>query len=197
MLKIYNESPVAVGSITSAFTSAAIDLKGSECWSLELVIANATPSAKVMGVATGNTFTMTAHGFATGLVGQCTTTGALPTGLSTSTNYFVIVVDANTIKLASSLANALAGTPITLSSAGTGTNTFTATALTAATALMQYSNNGTNWVVMPSPNGSTNITTTANFMFGDQAKPHYRYVQLVFAMTAGQLSVSTAFCAKQ
>ena len=46
--------------------------------------------------------------------------GALPTGLSTDTDYYVIVVDANTIKLATSASNAAAGTAVAFSDNGTG-----------------------------------------------------------------------------
>jgi hypothetical protein len=42
----------------------------------------------------------------------------LPTGLS-ATNYWVIVIDADTISLASSLANAVAGTKVDITAAGT------------------------------------------------------------------------------
>jgi hypothetical protein len=73
--------------------------------------------------ATGK-LTITAHGLNTGDGPfQLTTTGSLPTGLTTLTNYWVIRFDANTIQFATSLANALAGTFIVLSSNGTGTNT--------------------------------------------------------------------------
>lgn len=74
----------------------------------------------------GGTLTITGHGLHTGDGPvQLTTTGSLPTGLSTLTNYWVIKIDANTIALATSLANALAGTVIVLSSNGSGTNTET------------------------------------------------------------------------
>jgi hypothetical protein len=56
------------------------------------------------------------------------TTGSLPSGISAATNYYVIPYQRSTtsrIKLASSYANAMAGTPITISSAGTGTHTVT------------------------------------------------------------------------
>jgi hypothetical protein len=49
--------------------------------------------------------------------------GALPTGLAAATNYFVIKVSDTTCKLATSYANAVAGTAIDLSDAGTGTHT--------------------------------------------------------------------------
>ncbi len=48
--------------------------------------------------------------------------GALPTGLSTDTDYYVIVVDANTIKLAASPSNAEAGTAVAFSDNGRGTH---------------------------------------------------------------------------
>ena len=61
-----------------------------------------------------DTITITGHGFTTGLVVDLTQTGggALPTGLSTGTAYYVIRVDANNIKLATTAANAFAGTPV-------------------------------------------------------------------------------------
>lgn len=46
--------------------------------------------------------------------------GTLPTGLSAATTYWAIVVDANTFKLASSLANALVGTQIDLTTNNSG-----------------------------------------------------------------------------
>lgn len=52
--------------------------------------------------------------------------GALPTGLSTSTDYYVIYIDANNIKLASSKANAISDTAINITAAsGGGTHTVT------------------------------------------------------------------------
>lgn len=49
--------------------------------------------------------------------------GALPTGLSATTNYYVIYVSDTTIKLATSRANAIAGTAINITANGSGTNT--------------------------------------------------------------------------
>lgn len=69
--------------------------------------------------------TATAHGLNTGdgPIQVSNSGGALPGGLATVTNYWVIKIDANTFEFATSLANALAGTLITLSSNGTGTQT--------------------------------------------------------------------------
>lgn len=54
---------------------------------------------------------------------QLTTTTTLPAGLSTATDYYVIKVTDTTIKLATSYANAIAGTAINITDAGTGTHT--------------------------------------------------------------------------
>jgi len=53
-----------------------------------------------------------------------TTTTTLPTGLSTNTDYWLVRVSATTARVATSLANAIAGTVIAFTDAGTGTHTF-------------------------------------------------------------------------
>lgn len=81
--------------------------------------------------AAANTLTLTAHGLLTGDGPvRLTSSGTLPGGLATGTDYWVIKVDANTIKLATSLVNALAGTPIDITGAGTGTHTLSDTSET-------------------------------------------------------------------
>lgn len=72
--------------------------------------------------ASGSTLTATGHGLTNGQALKLGTTGSLPAPLATATVYFVIVVDANNFKLATTLANALAGTNIVLTNAGSGTN---------------------------------------------------------------------------
>lgn len=54
---------------------------------------------------------------------QVSTTTTLPAGLSAATNYFVIKVTDTTCKLATSYANAVAGTAINITDAGNGTHT--------------------------------------------------------------------------
>lgn len=54
--------------------------------------------------------------------------GALPTGLNTATNYWLIPVGLNTVQLAASYADAIAGIPVLFSTAGTGTHTITSVA---------------------------------------------------------------------
>lgn len=52
--------------------------------------------------------------------------GSLPSGLSASTNYYAILVQPDTLQLASSLANARAGVAISITSAGSGVLTIIA-----------------------------------------------------------------------
>lgn len=61
----------------------------------------------------------------TGTRVQLTTTTTLPGGLAIATNYYVIKVSDTTFKLATTYANAVAGTAINITDAGTGTHTVT------------------------------------------------------------------------
>jgi len=78
-------------------------------------ITNATPAV----------VTWTAHGLWDGATVRFTTTGALPAGLTASTDYFVTKVDANTFKVSATLANQLTSPTVFIntSSAGSGVHT--------------------------------------------------------------------------
>jgi hypothetical protein len=152
------------------------------------------PQVTVMAPATG-TFTAavsdictkTAHGFLTGLkVRVSNSGGALPTGLLAATDYFVIYLGENTFKLATTEANARAGTAIDITGAGTGTQTVTPTALAGASVKLQVSNDAVSWQDLSG--SSNNITVTANFML-NVVDPMYKWVRVVYTLTAGQLSV--------
>ena len=75
-------------------------------------------------VATGtDNITLTAHNYVTLDKVRLTTSGTLPTGLSTGTDYYIINVDANTVQMATSVDTAIDGTQVNLTGAGTGTQT--------------------------------------------------------------------------
>jgi hypothetical protein len=140
--------------------------------------------------------TIPTHGLTTGLKGQLTSTGTLPGGLSTATDYFVIVVDANTISLASTLANAIAEIPVPVVLTNQGSsgavNTFTPTSIAGASVKLQKSNDGATW----SDEGSaTNITVDANIWL-EKVNPTGRYMRLAFAITAGRFSASNTIVVK-
>lgn len=70
-----------------------------------------------------------AEELAAGRIVRVSSTGALPTGLSAATDYFATAIDAaaGTFKLATTYANAVAGTPtvVNITGAGSGTHTVT------------------------------------------------------------------------
>ncbi len=68
----------------------------------------------------------TAHGFNTGDLVQLTSSGTLPAGLALATDYYVIRVDADNVKLAASAKDAEEGTAVDITAAaGGGTHTVT------------------------------------------------------------------------
>lgn len=74
------------------------------------------------------TYTSTANipsNILTGTRVRLTTSGTLPAGLATATDYYVIRMSDTTFELATSYANAIAGTQIDITSAGSGTHTIT------------------------------------------------------------------------
>ena len=77
---------------------------GSTC-----TISNASPAV----------VTDSSHGLYSGMRIRFSTTGTLPTGLNTTTTYYVKVVDSNTFQVATTIN----GTSINTSSAGSGTHT--------------------------------------------------------------------------
>lgn len=82
-----------------------------------------TGSLQAFTAAVSDVCTATAHGYATGDGPvRLTTTDTLPSPLSTSTSYYAIRVDADTLKWATSVVNAEAGTAVDITDAGTGTH---------------------------------------------------------------------------
>lgn len=134
-------------------------------------------------VAATDVCTITSHGFYTGLKVAATTTTTLPSPL-TATNYYVIRIDADTFKLATSAANALAGTAIDITDTGTGTHTLTPAALAGASYKLQASPDNVTFFDLSVTN---NVTTTAQFMH-EKVDPMFDYVRVVWAMTAGQIA---------
>ncbi len=130
-----------------------------------------------------NELAIPTHSFLLGTKIRLTTTGTLPAGLALATDYFVIPVDASTIQLASSLANAIAGTEIDITDQGSSgaVNTVTAVALSGASVTFQKSNDGTNWVDIAA---ATAITVDGSTMIENTAVC-YRYFKAVKALTAG------------
>lgn len=90
---------------------------------------------------------------------RLTTSGTLPGGLATATDYFVIRVSDTTCQLASSYANAVAGTAINITDAGTGTHTIN-------TLLPRYTNGAGLQALMWNTNSSALGAATPNLSIG-------------------------------
>lgn len=185
---------VNVLSLTASVTDTnqSIDLQQVEDISIQAVYTDATPANKAFAstdvIIADDTVTIAAHGFVTGLKVQLTTSGTLPTGVVVLTNYFIIKVDANTIKFASSLANAVAGTAIDLTGAGAGNSSVNPVALGTSTFALYASNDNVNFSAIPTM--TVTISATGSTVFG-LGQPDYRYLCLIFtAPTAGALTLS-------
>ena len=136
-----------------------------------------------------NNITIASHPYVTGTKAALTTSAAdLPAGLS-ATNYWVIVVDADTIQLATSLANATAGTEVNITDIGTGTHTLTATASSGNVYKLQSSNDNVNFTDV-SGKTVTISTSTATAQW-DIDRPAYKYLKLLYTPSAGQISLGT------
>lgn len=110
-----------------------------------------------------NLFTSTDHGLLTGDKILVTEDNTLPSGLTTATNYWVVKIDDDNFKLASSYANAVAETPVivSISDDGSGANSYDAVpAPTNLTTATQY------WVIKVDANNYKLATTYANAIAG-------------------------------
>jgi len=90
---------------------------------------------------------------------QVSTTTTLPSPLVAATNYYVIKVTDSTCKLATSYANAIAGTAIDITTAGTGTHTMTRL-------LPRYTNGAGVQAIIFNPNSVALGAATPNMSLG-------------------------------
>ena len=141
-MRVLNDLMIDSQTVALALTSERQEVDHMMVATVVATITSATPANKTFAAAdvdiTENTATITAHGFLTGLKVQVSNPGTLPTGISAATDYYIIVVDANTVKFATSQANALAGTAVDITNAGVGTNTVEVNATIAGTIKLQY-----------------------------------------------------------
>lgn len=142
--------------------------------------------------ATDDTITLRGHGLTTGEVFTVTTTGTIPVGLVAVTPYYAIVVDLNTIKVASSLVNANAGTPVDITGVGVGAHAIVLTALASAGVKTDKSNGG---VTFFAEETSVAITTTGSNLFG-KTDVYSRYVKMTVTMASGNIAFNAYLTAR-
>jgi hypothetical protein len=154
---------VDLGDSSNARTATNTNLLGD--------VAGTTQSATVtMTIAAPGVVTYTGHGRATyDKVYFTNSGGALPTGVSASTTYFITVVDVNSFKLSTTLANAIAGTFITTSGSQSGTHTCFAGGLAVADASATARGlvNTTTQTVAGAKTFSSAVTASAGVTFGN------------------------------
>jgi hypothetical protein len=171
--------------------SETYDLNGASKYSIHHVYDVNTPSAVEVPSADidfeEDTFTLEDHGLTTGVKGQLTTSDTLPDPLVVATDYFVIVIDADTFQLAETLVDALAGTPISLIDAGVGDQTFTPTALAGGSIQVQASNDGVTWA---SEGTAVTVSADGNSLL-KVADVSYRYMRISATLTAGRYALNS------
>jgi hypothetical protein len=116
---------------TSSTSGSTIDTfitrRGTANLRLGAADVGANTSTVTITIAAPGVVTWTSHGLGTGTPVVFTTTGALPTGITSGTTYYAVVVDTNTFQIASSVANAIASTPTVITTSGTQSGTHTGT----------------------------------------------------------------------
>lgn len=137
----------------------------------EFVISSGTKGTATVTIsnASPGVVSWTAHGLNVGSPVNFTTTGALPTGLSVGTNYYVSSqgFTANSFSVSTSVANALAGTSVNTSSAGSGTHTAISTVILASTTACDVTGislTAGDWDVWLNAAFTGGSTTTVNFL---------------------------------
>lgn len=189
----------ARGSGTSAVVFATATVIGTAGNSIALTssVSSITVSGATLSngddssfsVANDDVTTSAAHGISTGYpLLLATVTGTAPTGLTTGTTYYAIVTSPIKFKLASSSANALAGTAVNIT-ALTGAGTFTLTPTPFAgtpTFKWQGSNDGINYADL----NATAISYSAPATSLWDGLVHYKFLRLNFtAGTGGGMSM--------
>lgn len=192
MIKHSTGVPTVLNAVVATTISHVIDLGGLAGISVHAVSSDVNPDAKTFasltaGNITDNIIPIAAHGYITGTKIALTTTGSLPAGLS-ATNYWVIKVTAGTLKLATSLANAVAGTAVDIT--GDGSGVLTPTAAGSNTFKLQKSNvnDTTSWIDITDM--SVTIATSATNTMFEVALPKYRYMRLIYTASAGQINLA-------
>lgn len=128
--QIINASAMSVAATTAPCVLHLVDLIGfyrvtsvTTITSQALTNTFAQTNAMTSVDASGDFVDHTAYNLLTGTRVQLTTSGTLPAGLSLATDYYIIQVSDTRCKFATSYANAIAGTAINITDAGSGTHT--------------------------------------------------------------------------
>lgn len=190
----------SVFTTTDAVTTANTDsfsVIGAKTVAAQCVITDETPVEQDFLEAnvntTSNAIVIADHGFSSGLKVQLTTGGVLPAGLSVATDYFVLVIDEDTIKLCDSLVDVGTATAIDVSDNGTDGGTITPVSIQAANVRWQVSIDGTNWNDIE----DSEVSITGDMSIYLEVKdPTAKFMRVQYTLTGGQLSAETNILVK-
>lgn len=177
----------------------AVPLSADGSGAGSITVANSTPGVETDVNIDDDTVSIPDHGYTTGAKCALTSTGTLPTGLSTGSDYYIIVVDENTIAFASSQSNASAGTKVDITGYGTSAAVHTVDIDTtiAGSVKLQKSNTPTDktpvWIDID--NSSTNFTDATNLDW-DVPDAYFKAVKAVIDVTSGTVEVNIDITAK-
>lgn len=146
-----------------------------------------------------NTVTIAAHGLKNGQKIALTTDGALPAGL-TATDYYMIVVDATTLKFGSSLANAKAGTGVNLTDVGgaSDTQTITPAAISSSGIALKTSNDGVTYSQAYAAEIKTGAITVSGGKLWDLTdKLNFKFMRIELTLASGVLGLKARLFGKK
>lgn len=178
-----------------------VDIANIDQGSIQIDTVDLTPAAKAFAptdiVVATSVITEAAHGFVTGLKVLMTSATTLPAGILSPA--YVIKLTNNTYTLAASLADALAGTPFTITDQGTGNHTTTPSALnsTVVTVAIQASNDGVTYKAYASNITTATITGTSTELKDMTDKLNYRFLRVVITAAAGLLGLKVRLYGKR
>lgn len=195
---------IYTGSVATlaAGDTYAVKVRGDGVTTTDIEIALPLTDVTVSAVANATeTWTSVAHGMTTGDGPYRLTNsgGGLPTGTAVDTNYWIIVLTADTFQLASSYANAIALTAVAITSDGTGTHTVERNANDVLVALLVDRLNsvvGKNYTAAQvTGSGDTDTFTVTGSADGEWFSIEVLPSQFVLALTHADPGVATDLAA--
>lgn len=182
---------ILVGEYAQSFISEPIALDNSIGFSCVFKKTDSIVIDNTFSLVSLNAFTISLHGYKTGLKVRFTTTGSLPSGLSLATDYYLIAVSINTIMVAASQVEAGNGEYISISG-GSGTHTIQVQPFQPVFIKLEASIDGDLWVNIP--DATYEIKNDAQMIEHEAA--FYHYVRVITDLSSGQYDFNSKIMVK-
>lgn len=178
-------STINEGEIAANVESEEYSLDNSIGFAVVYKKTDVSLSNKTFTTVSLDAFTISAHGYKTGLKVRFTTSGVLPTGLSAGVDYYLIRVSDNVLMVASSQANALSGDYLSVSG-GSGTHTVNVQAAEPVHLKLQGSIDGEIWVDLP----DSLVTLSSEAQLMEHEAAYFHKVKVKILLGSGQYNVN-------